>query len=79
MKFNFLNGQDGEQSSKRLFTFILIVLFVTVIISNLYWGFNLDATLKEYLFYAIMFTFLGVTLEGWKSVFSKNNGNEQPK
>lgn len=78
MKFDFLNGATGEQSSKRLFTFILIVLFVTVILSNLYWGFKLDDTLEQYLFYMILFTFAGVALEGWKSVFMARK-NEPPK
>ena len=71
MKFDFLNGINGEQSSKRLFTLILIVLFVTYFFSNLYWGFELKQTLEDNLFYLIMIFFAGVFLEGWKEVFAK--------
>jgi len=76
MKFDFLNGINGEQSSKRLFTLILIVLFVTYFFSNLYWGFELKQTLEDNLFYLIMIFFAGVFLEGWKEVFAKKSGTK---
>ena len=69
MKFEFLNSTNGEQSSKRLFTFILIVLWVVYFFANLFWGKNLSPTVENNLFYLILATFAGVTLEGWKSVF----------
>lgn len=69
MKFNFLNDADGEQSSKRLFTFILIFLWVIYFFANLFWGRVLKETLEEYLFYLIIITFFGVAIEGWKQFF----------
>ena len=79
MKFNFLNGSDGEQSSKRLFTFILVILFSVTLISNLYWGYSLKDTLEDWLAYLILATFFSVTAEGWKEVFmsKKKDGSKE--
>lgn len=79
MKFNFLNGEDGEQSSKRLFTFILIFLWVIYFFANLFWGRVLKETLEEYLFYLIVITFFGVAIEGWKQFFiTRKSGKDEP-
>jgi hypothetical protein len=71
----FLTGPNGEQSSKRLFTLALMIVYVMVIIVNLFTGKKLDATLQEQLFYMIL-TFYGlIALEGWKTFRSvKPNG-----
>lgn len=79
MKFNFLNGESGEQSSKRLFTFILVILWVIYFFSNLFWKKELKATLEEYLFYLIIITFFGVAIEGWKEFFLKRKDQDKPK
>lgn len=81
MPFNFLNGSDGEQSSKRLFTFILIILWCVYFFANLFWGRILKETLEEYLFYLIVITFFGVAIEGWKSFFlaRKEKKDADPK
>lgn len=63
MKFDFLNSSTGEQSSKRLFTFILVILFVIVLISNLFFGKELKPTLEDNLLYLIGITFVGVLFE----------------
>ena len=72
MKFTFLNGSDGEQSSKRLLTFMLVILFCMTIVSNLYWGFQLKETLEDWLCYLIIITFFGVAAEGWQKVLMAN-------
>jgi hypothetical protein len=75
MKFNFLNGTDGEQSSKRLFAFILVILWAVYFISNLYWGFTLKGSLEEYSFYLINASFFTVIAER----FTKPTTNNLPK
>lgn len=78
MKFTFLNGADGEQSSKRLLTFMLVILFCMTIVSNLYWGFQLKETLEDWLAYLIIITFFDVAAEGWKEVFISKKKNNEP-
>lgn len=70
--FKFLNAPNGEQSSKRLFTLILMVLWVIYFFSNLYGGYVLRSTFEDQLFYLILVFYAGITLEGWKDVFKKD-------
>lgn len=63
MEFNYLKGIDGDQSSKRLFSFILIILWVVYFFSNLYWGWVLKPTLEEFLFYMTCASFFTVLAE----------------
>jgi hypothetical protein len=70
-----LSGTTGEMSSKRLFAFILVILWATYFISNLYWGFTLKGSLEEYSFYLINASFFTVIAER----FSKQQTNELPK
>jgi hypothetical protein len=70
--FNFLQGPDGEQSSKRVFTFIMMVLWVVYFFANLFGGYVLKETLEEYLFYIVIITYGGVAAEGWKNVFKRS-------
>lgn len=80
MKFTFLNGTDGEQSSKRLFTFILIILWVVYFFANLFWGRTLKDSIEENMFYLILATFTGVTLDGWRSyLIGKKDKKEEGK
>jgi hypothetical protein len=79
MKFDFLNGATGEQSSKRLFTFILVILFVIVLLSNLYFGKELKPSLEDNLLYLILVTFAGVTLEKPINNFAKKMKVEEKK
>lgn len=61
-----LSGTGGGMSSKRVFNFILIVLFVIYFFVNLFTGKILKPSLEDYLFYLIVIMFVGVTAEGWK-------------
>lgn len=63
MKFNFLNGTDGDQSSKRLFTFIIIIMWVVYFISNLFYGKVLKDSIEENLFYMTIVFYGGVAME----------------
>lgn len=63
MKFNFLNGSEGEQSSKRLFSFILVILFALVVVMNLFFGKALIPSLQDELMYLLMFFYTGVAAE----------------
>ena len=77
---DYLTGPNGEQSSKRLFALILIVLFVVYFFSNLYWKFSLKQSLEDQLFELIVIFFAGITFEklingGW-SRFNKKTGND---
>lgn len=63
MKFNFLNGSDGDQSSKRLFTFILIILWVIYFFANLFFKYDLKQSFEDNLFYMVLVMYLGVLAE----------------
>lgn len=63
MKFNFLNGTDGDQSSKRLFTLILMIVWVVYFFANLFYGKQLKPSIEENLFYMIIVFYGGVALE----------------
>lgn len=76
MKFQFLNGPDGEQSSKRLFSFILVLLYVILFFANLFWGKALKASVEDNLFYLILVMYAGVSLEGWKKAFFKDDSEK---
>lgn len=60
----FLSG-NGEASSKRLFLFILICLYVIYFFANLFFKFELKGTIEDTLFYLIIYMFAGVGLEKW--------------
>jgi hypothetical protein len=63
MGFNFLNGTDGDQSSKRLFTFIIIIMWVVYFIANLFYGKVLKDSIEENLFYMTIVFYGGVAME----------------
>lgn len=63
---NFFVGSDGDMSSKRLFLFILIILFCTYFFANLFFGKALKDSLEENLFYLIIVMFVGVAGEQWR-------------
>lgn len=67
--FKFLNGPNGEQSSKRLFTLVLMLLWIIYFFSNLYGGYVLRATFEDQLFYMILVFYVGIAVESWKDVF----------
>lgn len=65
----FLSGPNGEQSSKRLFTLVLMILWIIYFFSNLYGGYVLRATFEDQLFYMILVFYVGIAVESWKDVF----------
>jgi len=67
--FKFLNGPNQEQSSKRLFTLVLMILWVIYFFSNLYGGYVLRETFEDQLFYMILVFYVGIAIESWKEVF----------
>lgn len=63
--------KDGSYSSKRIVMFILTALFAVVTAVNLFTGKNLDATLKDQLFYLIVYIFSLVFGENVTNIFKK--------
>lgn len=63
---NFFLGPDGDNSSKRLFLFLLILVAVLYFVVNLFWGNSMKESLEDYLFYSIWGFFFGVAAERWK-------------
>lgn len=76
MKFQFLNT-NGEQSSKRLFAFILIIVYVTYAIANLFFGKEMKTSLEDNLFYLILAFYAGIT--GEKAIDNLSNKNKANK
>jgi len=63
MNFKFLNGSNGDQSSKRLVLFIVTTLWVIYFFANLFWGKILKQTLEDNLLYMVVTFFIGVAAE----------------
>ena len=61
--FKFLHDSNGEQSSKRIFTLILMTLWVIYFFANLFYGKVLRETFEDQLFYLILVFYLGVLAE----------------
>lgn len=70
--------KDGSPSSKRVVMFILTLLFCGVSIYNLITGKNLDETLKNQLFYLIVYIFSLVFGENVTGVFRKPDPKDLP-
>jgi len=76
----FLTGPGGEQSSKRLFTLALMLVYIMILCVNLFTGKKLDATLQEQLYYMILIFYGAIALEGWKNFRNINvNPVDKPK
>jgi hypothetical protein len=71
----FLSGiftdKDGSFSSKRTVLFIFTLLFVAVSVINVCTGKNLDATLKDQLFYLLVYVISVVFGENITGLFKK--------
>lgn len=63
MKFEFLQDSNGEQSSKRLFVFILIILFTIYFFADLFFKLELKQSIEDNLFWLIVTLFTGVAFE----------------
>lgn len=83
--WNFFKGilsdKDGNPSSKRVILFLLISVFITVVLVNLWMGKQLSSTLGEQLFYLVIYALAAVFGEQVTGIFKKatssdaNNGN----
>lgn len=75
----FLSG-GGEASSKRLFLFLLVCLYIIYFFANLFFHFQLKQSIEDNLFYLIILMFVGVGLEKWPLNLSSLMGKpETPK
>lgn len=78
MKQNFwrlaFTDKDGNPSSKRIILALLIVAFLVVVITNLYWGKNLSQTLSEQLFYLVIYSLAAVFGENITGLWKKKEG-----
>lgn len=75
----FLSG-NGEASSKRLFLFLLVCLYIIYFLANLFFHLQLKQTIEDNLFYLIIVMFVGVGLEKWPVNISSLLGKkEEPK
>lgn len=61
-----LSSAQGNMSSKRLMSLVLVILFVIYFFVNLFTGRILKQSLEDYLFYLLVIMYVGVTAEGWK-------------
>lgn len=76
----FLSG-NGEASSKRLFLFLLVCLYIIYFFANLFFHLQLKQSIEDNLFYMIMGMFVGVGLEKWPisiSGFLNKKESSQP-
>lgn len=76
-----LSGSDGITSSKRVVMFIFTLLFVGLTIANFVTGKNFDETLKDQLFYLLIWCISMVFGEQIPEMISswKGKKEEPPK
>lgn len=74
-----LSGSDGVVSSKRTIMFIFTLLFVGISIANFITGKNLDATLKDQLFYLLIWIISMVFGEQLPAIFGSFKKKDEPK
>lgn len=70
-----LSGKGGEVSSKRTVMFIFTLTFVGLTIANFVTGKNFDATLKDQLFYLLIWLISMVFGEQIADIFKKKPPN----
>lgn len=80
-----LSGSDGNASSKRVVMLIFTMLFVGLTISNFVTGKNFDETLKQQLFYLLIWCISMVygekipdMISSWKSRKDDTPKPDQP-
>lgn len=73
----FLKGifsdKNGNPSSKRVILFLLIAVFITVVLVNLWMGKALSQTLGEQLFYLVIYALASVFGEQVTGIFKKED------
>lgn len=76
MKHGFLTGMEGDNSSKRLFTLIIMILWVVYFIANLFFGKELKPSIEENLFYLTIVLYGGVMMEkALANLFAKKDAS----
>lgn len=68
---SILMDKDGTLSSKRIVMFLLTFLFIGITIYNIRTGKNLDETLKNQLFYLLVYVISVVFGENVTGMFKK--------
>lgn len=68
---SLFSDKDGSVSSKRLVMFLLTFLFIAVTLYNIITGRNLDETLKNQLFYLLVYVISVVFGENVTGMFKK--------
>jgi hypothetical protein len=68
---SLFSDKDGSVSSKRLVMFLLTFLFAGVTVYNIITGKNLDETLKNQLFYLLVYVISVVFGENVTGMFKK--------
>lgn len=69
---SLFSDKDGIVSSKRLVMFIFTLLFVVITLINIFSGKNLDETLKNQLFYLLVYCISVVFGENITTIFKKD-------
>ena len=70
---NLFQDVNGSVSSKRLVMFFLVTVFSICVLVNLFTGKNLDATLKDQLFYVMLWVISSVFGEQITKLFNQNS------
>jgi hypothetical protein len=66
-----LTDSDGKPSAKRVSLFLFVFTFITIDFLNLLMGKNLDETLKNQLFYLLVYVISTVFGENITGLFKK--------
>jgi hypothetical protein len=70
-----LSGKGGEVSSKRVVMFLFTLTFIGLTIANFVTGKNFDETLKQQLFYLLIWLISMVFGEQIADIFKKKDGD----
>jgi hypothetical protein len=73
-----LSGSDGITSSKRVVMFLFTLTFIGLTIANFCTGKNFDATLKDQLFYLLVWLISMVFGEQIADIFKKKDKPPTP-
>lgn len=72
---SFFKDINGQESSKRLYTAVFVLLFVVLFVANLFFKLTVKDSIEDYLVGLIAYMFTGVLIEG---KFKKIAGQSTP-